>query len=73
LAANYRSKIPLSYYNILAENINAKEESGKGSEFKSATSSGFNPDISNPNSHNRGNAFPIIINCSIPRDDQEWE
>ena len=64
LLANFRTTIPLSYFNILAETINAKEE--QTCDY-SAT---FNSDVTNPNSHNRGNAFPILIHSSMNKDDR---
>ena len=59
--------IPLPYYNLLAEGLQAKDEVA---EFGSVPGSFFSPDIVNPNSFNRQSAWPITVQSSMPREEQ---
>ena len=67
ILANFNSKLPLAYYNHLAEGLAAKEEAP---DYSGASSGFFASEIINPNSHNRANAFPIRIRSAMPKDDQ---
>ena len=70
VVANFRSPIPLCYYSILADTLNAREDAGLSGEYRAAPTSSFNQDIANPNTFNRGSAFPVIMRSSLPQDDQ---
>ena len=67
ILANYNTKLPLEYYNTLAEGIAEKEIV---SELNTTPRSSLNPNIVNPNNLTRSNAWPITVRSSLPEDEQ---
>ena len=65
ISVNYNTKIPLRFYNFLADGLAAKEE-----ELSAVSGSFVNPDVVNPNSYTRTNAYPVTIRSSMPKDEQ---
>ena len=65
--ANFNTNLPLSFYNRLAARLGPIEEPHS---YGSAGGAFFNPDIVNPNSHNRHFGWPISVRSNLDKDEQ---
>ena len=68
--ANFNTVLPLSYFNRIAACMGPIEEAPS---YGSVSGAFFNPDIVNPNSHNRQNAWPITIRSNMKKEEQVWD
>ena len=64
---NFGGKLPLSYYNLINEEISRRDDGGRDNY---GLIPGVNQDVPNPNALNRPLAWPIKIKTSVSSADQ---
>ena len=66
-SVNFGGKLPLSYYNLINEEISRRDDGGRDNY---GLIPGMNQDVPNPNALNRPLAWPIKIKTSVNTSDQ---
>ena len=66
-SVNFGGKLPLSYYNLINEEISRRDDGGRDNY---GLIPGMNQDVPNPNALNRPLAWPIKIKTSVSTTDQ---
>ena len=66
-SVNFGGKLPLTYYNLINEEISRRDDGGRDNY---GLIPGINQDVPNPNALNRPLAWPIKIKTSVSTTDQ---
>ena len=69
-SVNFGGKLPLTYYNLINEEISRRDDGGRDNY---GLIPGVNQDVPNPNALNRPLAWPIKIKTSVSSTDQVRE
>ena len=69
-SVNFGGKLPLTYYNLVNEEISRRDDGGRDNY---GLIPGVNQDVPNPNALNRPLAWPIKIKTSVSSTDQVRE
>ena len=68
-SATYNTVLPLKYFNLLSDQIAAKDD--VGSEYSSAANYFFNNEVQNPNIYNKHNSFPLTMITKMTQAEQD--
>ena len=69
ISATYNTVLPLDYYDLLSEQIAAKDDGF--SEYSSAANNFFNNEVQNPNIYNKHNSFPLTMVTKMSQKEQD--